>query len=156
MSELFINRARACAFTGHRKLTEDFSIDKLKQTIERLIEGGFNTFLVGMALGFDTECFKVLEGIREKKEIKIIACIPCESQADRFSLKNKKEWQRMIDSADERVYISKEYTATCMQKRNEYMVDNCSVLVSFLRQEKSGTANTVKYAVKKQVMIIKL
>lgn len=156
MSEIFINRARACAFTGHRKLTEDFSIDKLKQTIEKLIDGGFNTFLVGMALGFDTQCFKILEGIREQKDIKLIACIPCENQAQKFPQKDKIEYERMLSVADQKVYVSKEYTAWCMQKRNEYMVDNCSVLVSFLRQEKSGTGNTVRYAVKKQVMIINL
>ena len=62
----------------------------------------------------------------------------------------------MLSVADQKVYVSKEYTAWCMQKRNEFMVDNCSVLVAFLRQEKSGTGNTVRYAVKKQVMIINL
>lgn len=156
MSEIFINSARTCAFTGHRILYEDFSKEKTKEVIEKLIEGGYDTFLVGMALGFDTECFKILEEIRKEKQIKIIACIPCECQAERFSLKNKSEWERMVLSADEKVILSKEYTLNCMQKRNEFMVDNCSVLVAYLRKENTGTAKTVKYAVKTKKMIIKL
>ncbi len=145
---------KTCAVTGHRVLQKDFDRNKLKEVFLKLIEGGIDTFLVGMAIGFDTECFLVLQEIREKKDIKIIACIPCEKQALKFSEKEKKLYYKMLDSADEKVLISKEYTAYCMMKRNMYMVDNSSVLVCYLRKNLGGTKNTVAYAKKSGKMII--
>lgn len=156
MKEIFINKARSVAFTGHRILYSDYNYMSLLETLKNLVLDGYDTFLVGMALGFDTECFKALEEIRKENHIKIIACVPCLTQADRFSLKQKREYNRMLNSADETVLISEKYTEKCMQKRNEFMVDNASVLVSYLRREFGGTKNTVKYAEKVNCKIIKI
>ena len=48
-----------------------------------------------MAVGFDTVCFQILEEIRRLLPIKIIACIPCEHQDQKFSFKQQKEYKRM-------------------------------------------------------------
>ena len=154
MNELFLNRARTVAVTGHRVLQSDFNINKLKEKLLAFIEKGFDTFLVGMALGFDTACFKVLQEIRKEKEIKIIACIPCLSQPYKFNKKQKEEYDFMLSSADEKVLIIEEYTKNCMQKRNEYMVDRASVVFAYIKRDFGGTANTVKYAKKMQVPIV--
>lgn len=156
MSEIFINKARACALTGHRFLYQDFSILKTKKIFKTLIKEGFDTFLIGMAIGFDTEAFKILEVLRKKYPIKLIACIPCENQDLKFNEKQKKEYKKLLESADERVLISKEYTEKCMQQRNEFMVDNCSCLVAYLKKDYGGTAKTVKYAEKNAINIIYL
>lgn len=154
MKELFINKARCCAVTGHRALNKNFNKEGLKEVFYKLIDGGYDTFLVGMALGFDTLCFNLLEQIRKEKSIKIIACIPCESQAERFTKSQAEEYYRMLSVADEKVYVNKEYTKKCMQKRNEYMVNNCSVLVAYLKNDFGGTFNTVKFAKKIEIPII--
>ena len=156
MSEIFINRARACAVTGHRVMEKTFKITPLKNIFYNLIEKGFDTFLIGMALGFDTLCFKVLEKIREEKNIKIIACVPCKSQSDKFTFKQKAEYDRMLSVADAVFYVSVEYDENCMQRRNMFMVDNSSALISYKRRDFGGTANTVNYALKKQVPIIEV
>ena len=156
MSELFINKARTLAVTGHRVLYNDFNRKKLEETLKRSVECGFNTFLIGMAIGFDTICFQILEEIRKEKDIKIIACVPCLTQADRFTLEQKKEYERMLSVADEVKIISKEYTNRCMQKRNEFMVDNSSGLIAYLKRDYGGTANTVNYAIKNHVPIIQI
>lgn len=156
MSEVFINKARACSLTGHRIVNKDLDRKKLNDLFYQLIDKGFDTFLIGMALGFDTLCFNMLAKIREQKDIKLIACIPCEKQDYKFSIKQKQEYQQMLSIADEKIYVSKEYNAYCMQKRNRFMVDNSSVLVAYLRQEKTGTSYTVNYAIKKDVCIIKV
>lgn len=155
MNELFLNRARTVAVTGHRVLQSDFNINKLKEKLLEFIEKGFDTFLVGMALGFDTACFKVLQEIRKEKEIKIIACIPCLSQPYKFNKKQKEEYDLMLSSADEKVLISEEYTKNCMQKRNEYMVDRASVVFAYIKRDFGGTANTIKHAKKKEIPIVK-
>ncbi|MBO4252010.1 MAG: DUF1273 family protein [Clostridia bacterium] len=151
---MIIDKIRTCAFSGHRILKEDYNKAELDRVIKKLIEGGYNTFLVGMALGFDTECFKLLEIYRKKYPIKIIACIPCETQAYKFTEKQKEQYEKMLLSADERVYVSKEYTKACMFKRNMFMVDSASVLVAYLNSDKGGTFQTVNYAKRKNVSII--
>lgn len=151
---MIIDKIRTCAFTGHRVLGLDYNKAKLEKVIKNLIDGGFNTFLVGMAVGFDTECFKILEKLRKIENIKIIACIPCEHQDYKFNLKQKEEYQKMLISADGKIYVSKEYTKTCMFKRNMFMVDSASVLVAYLNSDKGGTFQTVNYAKRKDVQII--
>ena len=76
-----IDRKKTCAFTGHRILKEDFDGELLRSVIKQIVEMGYDTFLCGMAIGFDAKCFKILEEIRKERKIKIIACIPCLSQS---------------------------------------------------------------------------
>lgn len=155
-SNIIINSARTCAFTGHRTLYKDFNAEKVEKEILNLIEKGYNIFLVGMAVGFDTECFKILLKIKEKKEVKIIACVPCKNQSEKFNGKQKIEYRELINKADEVIVLSEEYSPRCMKKRNEFMVDNCSVLIAYLRRDYGGTSQTVKIAEKygKQVIFI--
>lgn len=156
MSEIFINKARSVAITGHRILNKDFNQIRLEKQLEELIKNGYDTFLIGMALGFDSTCFKALEKIRERKQIKLVACIPCLSQDYKFNDAQKKEYRRMLSVADEKVLISKEYTNRCMQKRNKFMVDNASVVLAYIKRDLGGTANTVKYAKQNGVPVIVL
>ena len=151
---MIIDRARTCAFTGHRNLRKDFNRAELERVIKGLIKGGFTTFLVGMAVGFDTECFKMLESLRETENIRIIACIPCKTQDYKFSEKQKEEYKKMLNSADEKIYVSEEYSKNCMFKRNMFMVDSASVLVAYLNTDRGGTFQTVNYAKRKNVNII--
>ena len=154
MSEILINPARTCAFTGHRVMEKGFNIEELKDKISKLIGIGYDTFLVGMALGFDTLAFQTLEEFRTKNNIRIIACIPCLSQSYKFSNADKKEYDRMLKVADERIFVGEEYDKTCMRKRNEFMVNNSSCLIAYVRRDFGGSVSTVKYAVKKGVMVI--
>jgi uncharacterized phage-like protein YoqJ len=48
----------------------------------------------------------------------------------------------------------KEYDLDCMNKRNEWMVDNCDLLIAVWDGTSGGTANCIKYAVKKKKQII--
>ena len=154
MSELFFIRANTVCVSGHREIQKDLNQKKIEVLFENLIDNGIDTFLIGMAIGFDTLCFQILEKIRARKNIKIIACVPCLSQADKFSPEQRKEYQRLLSVADQKVVLSKEYTPSCMQKRNMYMVDNSSCVICYLNKNKGGTYNTVKYAEKKGVPVI--
>lgn len=151
--ELLINPNKTASFTGHRILGKDFNRDKLYAEIKRLVNADYDTFLVGMAIGFDTECFKALLEFRKVMNIKIIACIPCLNQAERFNPKQKEEYLNFLSQADDQIAVSKEYTPTCMKKRNQFMVDYSSVVIAYLRHDKSGTSSTVNYAIKKGVSV---
>lgn len=152
--EILVEKSKTCAVSGHRWGKEKPSIKVIKETFLKLIEKGYDTFLVGMAVGFDTDCFHILEEIRIKKKIKIVACIPCVKQNKFFRKKNSKEYNRMRTVADERVLVGTRYTTSCMIKRNRFMVERCSAIVIFLRHRYGGTFSTYNYAKKMNVEII--
>ena len=156
IDNLNLIKEKTLAVTGHRKLTPDLDIYRLEEIFLSQIENGVDTFLIGMAVGFDAICFQILEKIRDSKDIKLIACIPCENQSKLFTIDQKIEYERQLKSANQKIFISKEYTPYCMMKRNTFMVDNASKLVCFLRENKGGTFNTVKYAEKQNIEIIKV
>lgn len=156
MKELFINCAKTCSVTGHRVLDKSFDKEILKAVFINLINDGYDTFLIGMALGFDTECFKILTELKNQYYIKLISCIPCPTQDYKFTKNQKEEYEEMLSVADEKIIISESYTKKCMQKRNEYMVNNSSVIVAYLRRDFGGTFNTIRYAQKKNIKVIKV
>lgn len=153
-NEIYIKKEYTCAITGHRRAYDNIKKETVESVFVSLIESGYDTFLVGMAVGFDTFCFNILNKLKEDYNFRIIACVPCENQDKNFSPKQKKQYRELLESADEKVLIEKEYTPYCMLKRNRFMVDNSSVLVSYLRVEKGGTKYTVDYARTKKIKII--
>ena len=68
MSEAFINKLRTCCVSGHRNLNEDIDVEKLREIFINLIKKEkVNTFLVGMAVGFDMLCFNLLYQIKKEE-----------------------------------------------------------------------------------------
>ena len=63
-------------------------------------------------------------------------------------------YRKLLIEADETIYVSEEYNAFCMKKRNNYMVEQSAYCICALLQEKSGTGQTVRYARKKGLQII--
>ena len=52
---------KTCAVTGHRIIKNNFNTIELKEVFVDLISKGIDTFLIGMAIGFDSLCFKILD-----------------------------------------------------------------------------------------------
>ncbi len=154
MKEINIIKEKTCALTGHRTIETNFNVEKLREIFIKLIDIGINTFLCGMAVGFDTLAFKVLYNLKKQKDLRIIACIPCKNQDKSFSDSQKLEYAKMLEVADESILISEEYTKFCMMKRNIFMVDNACVLVAYQKKDKGGAKNTVEYAKKQNIQII--
>ena len=147
------------AITGHRpnKLGNDYDLTSpLIQTIEAelqtIINGLRPTLMIsGMALGIDT----LWAELAIENEIPFIAAIPCENQCERWIQKSKDRYGSIIQHPlCKQVVLSEEYSHTCMQKRNEWMVNNCDVLIAVWDGTPGGTGNCVKYAQKKGVQIV--
>mgnify|MGYP002515423043 CR=1 FL=1 len=147
--------AKSVMVTGHR-IVEDLDEKKLEEIFKLLIKKGYTRFYIGMALGFDTICFKILEKLRENNDITLIACIPCREQDKYFTDSQKEEYARMLKSANEKHLLSEKFTSYCMYRRNCYMVDHSAIVVAYLRKSFGGTFNTVKYAEKKGKKIINI
>ena len=145
---------KSVVITGHRILGKNFNRQKLKEELSLLVNQGYKYFYIGMALGFDTECFLVLEELKKFNEIYLIACIPCLGQSDKFNKKQKLEYLRMLNNADEIKFTQIDYDDFCMKKRNKYMVDNVEIVFCYLTKSLGGTYYTVKYAIENDKKII--
>lgn len=152
--EYNIIKKNTCAITGHRILKKDFNENLLKLKLKEIISYGYDTFLIGMAKGFDMKCFEILLSLNS--EIKIIACIPCKNQSQTYKENEKNKYNELLNKASEIIYLSEEYTNGCMQIRNRFMVDNSSLLFAYLYSNIGGTFYTVNYAKKKNKKIIYL
>lgn len=142
--------SESCAFTGHRKIEENFDEQSLINAINKLIINGVHTFYCGMATGFDLLAAEALLKIKESNpHLKLIACIPYYGQEERYSATDKERYVEVIKKVDEQALISDRYYKGCMLKRDRYMADKADVLVAYKRKETGGTAYTVRYFQKK-------
>ena len=162
--------SKVCCFTGHRpsklkgydpKDNRDLLWEVYKKIEIHIEDKGVTTFISGMALGIDMWAAKMV--LRAKQDypdlnIKLICAIPCKNHASKWNAQSQKEWQSIIDQADEVFYVSEEeYKPYLMQKRNVWMVDNSDYIIAVWDGSNGGTGNCVKYAQKedKQIIIIK-
>ena len=148
---------KVCAFTGHRSLAgTDFDEHLLERVVNYLVKNGYNRFLCGMAVGFDMKAAQAVLALKGLYNIELVACLPCANQSERFSEKNKRLYREILSRCDDIIIMEMEYRNGCMQQRDRYLVDNCDVLVSFLRKNSGGTYYTVNYARKENKKIIEL
>lgn len=148
--------------TGHRpnKLGNDYDltsdlIKKIDSKLQKLIdELKPDTLISGMALGIDT----LWAEISIRNNIPLLAAIPCQNQDKMWVKKSKDRYNNILSNhLTTSVYVSdKPYDYSCMQKRNEYMVNNSDIVIAVWDGTTGGTANCVKYTkkVNKQIIII--
>lgn len=137
-----------CAVTGHRVLGKEFRRAVLEEKLDFLLARGADTFLCGMALGFDLLCGELLAERKKSVPLRLVACIPCADQSGAFPPAAKRRYDALLGSCDERVVLHERYETGCMFERNRYMVDRCDLLFAYLREgsKKGGTYYTVRYA----------
>lgn len=134
-----------CVFTGHRELSSDFSKRKLKEEIKKLISLGVDTFLCGMAIGFDLLAAETVFSLKKKNpQIKLIACIPCIGQEKYFSKADQKRYVDAVKKSDERIILADSYYRGCMQARDKYMAERGDVMLAYCTKKEGGAAYTVR------------
>lgn len=118
--------------------------------MQTFIDGGVDTFLSGMARGFDLIAAEVVLKLKETNpHIKLIACVPCRGQEKYFREEDKIQYFSVLERCDEVKVLSEKYYKGCMLTRNRYMVDNSCKLIAYDRNSDGGTEYTVAYADKK-------
>jgi len=147
---------RAVCFTGHRIIGRDLDEEKLDYFLHRLAEIGYGTFICGGALGFDTlVAEKVIRLRKEFPHIRLHMYLPCRNQDSKWSFFDRRRYKRILDSADDVVVMAESYYDGCMRARNYKMVDDADLCMCYLNNDqRSGTAQTVRYAIKKMVSVI--
>ena len=150
-------KEQTICLTGHRPKSLPWGYDetkesciKFKQDLEIIFENaikcGYKTFLSGMAEGFDMIGTEILLKLKKKHNIQIIAVVPCLGQELKWSPKQQKRYNQILKQCDNKIVLSPQYTPTCMNERNKFMVDNSSVCIACWNGKPSGTRNTLLYA----------
>lgn len=158
MSDFMQLREKTVCFTGHRpeKLPDggncfspatDVIKSMLYRCVKDSIDNGMNCFITGCARGVDLWAGEVLMEMRNKgADLHIIAAVPCRDYAKNFTGNDKLVFGELLSCADRIVYISEEYTKSCIRMRNEYMVNHSSRIIAVIGQSRSGTGQTLRMA----------
>lgn len=142
------------AVTGHRpnKLGGYNPLAPLNLAIKELLREKVElikprSMISGMALGVDT----MWAEIAMEKRIPLIAAIPFEFQYIRWPSESQHHYRKLLNYATRVINVSDDvkYRPQYMQWRNEWMVNNCNVLVAVWDGSPGGTCNCVNYATKK-------
>lgn len=142
---------KACSFTGHREIKDPVDTERLGNLVQSLIDGGTDTFLTGMAMGFDLIAAEVVISLKKKNpHIKLIGCVPCPDQDRAYPAAEKEKYKRVLKNCDEVKILYPHYHNGVMFARDRYMVDNSAAVIAYDRTHSGGTYYTLKYAQEKQ------
>ena len=84
------------------------------------------------------------------------AAIPCPGQADAWPADQRARYERLVAACDLETLVSSQYSPSCMQRRDRYMVDHAALLIAAFDGTAGGTRYTVEYAMRRGVSIVDL
>ena len=162
--------SKVCSFTGHRPNKFNFkyneeNIDciklkaKLIEQIEKLYFNGVNIFLTGCAMGVDMWCGEiVMDLIKKYNDIQLYCVLAFSGQDEKWNLNYKQRYKRLINSSTKTILVQEKYSQDCYFKRNKYLVDKSNIIfgVYDTNSKKSGTKNTLNYAINQNKEILLL
>lgn len=155
------DKARSCAFTGHRDMDGKKIATvrtRLREEIEQCVADGVTNFVCGMALGFDMMAAEVVLELREDNpDITLVAAIPFRGQEDRWRSTEVNRYNTILDEADEVIYVTPHFERGCEMKRNRFMLDNaCRVIAYFNGEPHGGTFFTYHTAMERGYKVVNL
>ncbi len=151
---------KTCFFTGHRNIVKK-DYERIcyltKVIVEMLIQQkGVTNFKIGGARGFDSIVFLVLLELKNiYPHIKLILVLPCKDQNLNWCKKDNELYYKILENADEVIYLQEKYTKDCMLKRNDKLIENSLYCVTFFREhiKRGGTFYIINRAIKKDIKI---
>lgn len=156
--EEFTMKSIIACFTGHRPFGLPWGYDEPKESCLRFkkdlfvilrneIKNGIETFLTGMAEGFDMIAAEtIIELKKDFPNVKLIAVVPCKDQEKHWKPSQQERYWKIIGQCDEKTILAKHPSRRCFNERNLYMVKHSSVCIACWNGKPSGTGNTVKFA----------
>ena len=126
-----MSKKNTCCFTGHRPQKFPWGYDeewedcvklklKLACEIEAMWKKGVTTFISGMAIGVDMWAAEIVLDLKSaypQDTIKLIAAIPYEGQANKWSVEYRERYFDILAQADQEVIMQEHYTkAVCTKE----------------------------------------
>ena len=119
------------SFTGHRCYAGEADT-ALHKTLEQLYDEGFTRFLCGMAWGFDLAAGEAVLELRARHpEVELVAVVPYAEFSKLFRGDDLERYNRVTEYADEVVVVSDNGGDAAFRRRNDYLVDNASIVVAW-------------------------
>ena len=151
---------RVC-FTGHRpeKLTRDEKsvMKDLEKEIRKAVSDGLNVFITGMARGVDIWAAQIVLKLRDEGcNVRLICACPYEGFERSWSQEWQKAYREILTVADFVKYVCNGYGPACFQIRNEWMVNHSARVIAVFNGENGGTKNTMDYAMKVDVPVVRI
>ena len=152
---------QTCCVTGHRIIPpgeKEKIMTRTRYILLRLIrEKNVRYFGVGGAVGFDMLAAEYLLHLKAHREhqIRIISVLPypawreTEDWTDELRLRE----DRILRACDKVVYVRQEYEKNVFLLRDRKLVDGSAWCVSYCNRPRTGTAYTVKYAMRHGVKV---
>jgi len=133
-------------FCGHRNIAGEVDIaDFLKEKLQALITDGADKFLLGGYGAFDQLAAHVLKELKTAfPTIKITLVIPYLDRDFNHELYDGSVYLPLED-------VPKRFA---ISKRNEWMVDQSDVVVSYVKYDWGGAYTTLEYAKRKRKKIV--
>lgn len=148
------------AATGHRphKLNNEYDgvgphSDYLREEFHKVLTHySPRKIISGMALGVDM----LWAETALQRGISVIAAIPFVGQESRWPQSSADRYRKILlhPLCSYKIISSGGYSPKKMQIRNEWMVDNCDLLVAVWDGSPGGTANCVNYAPAEKIIRI--
>ena len=89
-----------CEQIKYKPIRESIS-EELKNHIEEAIHNGYDTFLSGMALGFDMICTEIVLSFKQKyKDVKMVGVLPCKNQDAKWPESQKARYKKLLNQLD--------------------------------------------------------
>ncbi|UQZ90477.1 hypothetical protein C4J81_15180 [Deltaproteobacteria bacterium Smac51] len=151
-------RPEKFSFIMKKGVEEYLALEKrIEETIIQAVDDGYDTFLCGMAMGFDLVAGSIVVALKESwadfANLNLVAVLPFEGHGfvgDPWHILH----QMVLGQASQTVTLSSTHHPEAYHDRNRYMVERSSRLICYYNGKKGGTDQTVKYAKVKGVEIV--
>jgi uncharacterized phage-like protein YoqJ len=146
------------AGTGHRKIGGCYGDNSVVRAVVARMGAELDRLkparvISGMALGVD----QWLAWLAVKRGVPFTAAVPFKGQEARWPVEQRAKYEQLMRAAAEHVFVSDVgFAAWKLQKRNEWMVDHCDVLLAVWDGSSGGTANCVNYATRVGRVIVRI
>ena len=143
-----------CCFSGHRQIPEtpEELLTLSSATlgaVSELAAQGYDLFLSGGAIGFDTlaAAAVIYLGQTVFPNIRLKLCLPFRGHCRRWDPFHQQRFSYILENASDYEYISERYFPGCYHIRNEVMVRaSDTVLLYYNGSRKGGTYSSYSYA----------
>lgn len=154
-------RLHRCCFTGHRpeklRRPENEIRTDLEREIRHAILDGLDVFITGMARGVDIDAAEIVLRLRDEGHpVRLICASPYPGFENSWCETWQIRYQAVITKADLVRYICPQYSRTCFQIRNMWMVDHSARVIAVFNGMPSGTKNTIDYAQQQGLPVVQI
>lgn len=164
-----MNEQQTACFSGYRPEKFPFPLEAdceayislqadITHAIGKSVEAGYTRFLSGMARGFDLICSGILLEIKSLSpvyaDLELVAVLPFAGHG--FKDKWGDIHDLVLEQVAEVVTLSGKYHRDAYMERNRYMVEQSGRLLCYFDGQSGGTAQTVRYALRRGLEICNL